>query len=88
MNFVVGRVENIVVKEKKMLVTICLTHSQTTNFIPFQIERVCRRNFEVEGNGGRFFEMVENTVGKGEIARYKQFLLFPQCFLKICTADM
>ena len=25
---------------------------------------------------------VENTVGKGEIARYEQFLLFPQCFLK------
>ena len=25
--------------------------------------------------------MVENTVGKGEIARYEQFLLFPQCFL-------
>ena len=23
----------------------------------------------------------ENTVGKGEIARYEQFLLFPQCFL-------
>ena len=23
---------------------------------------------------------VENTVGKGEIARYEQFLLFPQCF--------
>ena len=22
---------------------------------------------------------------KGEIARYKQFLLLPQCFLKICT---
>ena len=22
----------------------------------------------------------ENTVGKGEIARSKQFLLFPQCF--------
>ena len=27
---------------------------------------------------------VENTVGKGEIARYEQFLLFPQCFLKAC----
>ena len=26
---------------------------------------------------------VENTVGK-EIARYKQFLLFPQCFQKAC----
>ena len=22
----------------------------------------------------------ENIVGKGEIARYEQFLLFPQCF--------
>ena len=31
---------------------------------------------------------VENTVGKGEIARYKQFLLFPQCFQKTCTVDM
>ena len=30
---------------------------------------------------------VENTVGKGEIARYEQFLLFPQCFQKTCTAD-
>ena len=27
---------------------------------------------------------VENTVGKVEIARYKQFLLFPQCFQKAC----
>ena len=24
-------------------------------------------------------KQVENTVGKGEIARYEQFLLFPQC---------
>ena len=31
---------------------------------------------------------VENTVGKGEIARYEQFHLFPQCFQKTCTADM
>ena len=29
----------------------------------------------------------ENTVGKGEIAHYEQFLLFPQCFQKTCTAD-
>ena len=26
------------------------------------------------------FKWVENTVGKGEIARYEQFLLFPRCF--------
>ena len=25
---------------------------------------------------------VENTVGKGEIARYEQFLLFPWCLSK------
>ena len=26
-------------------------------------------------------QVFENTVGKGEIARNEQFLLFPQCFL-------
>ena len=30
---------------------------------------------------------VENVVGKGEIARYEQFLLFPQCFQKLSTVD-
>ena len=28
------------------------------------------------------FDRVENTVGKGENAVYKHFLLFPQCFPK------
>ena len=27
---------------------------------------------------------LENTVGKGEIARYEQFLPFPPCFQKAC----
>ena len=26
-------------------------------------------------------------MGKGEIAHYEQFLHFPQCFQKTCTAD-
>ena len=26
------------------------------------------------------YKSFENAVGKGEIARYEQFLLFPQCF--------
>ena len=30
---------------------------------------------------------VENTMGKGEIARNEQFLIFPQCFQKDCTAN-
>ena len=32
-----------------------------------------------------FSKRVENAVGKGEIGRYEQFLLFPQCFQKTCT---
>ena len=31
---------------------------------------------------------VENAAGKGEIARCDQFLHFPQCFQKTCTADV
>ena len=32
-----------------------------------------------------FSKMVENAAGKGEIALYEQFLLFPQCFQKTCV---
>ena len=38
-------------------------------------------------NGRLFSKRLENTVGKGEIARYEQFLLFPQCFQKTYTED-
>ena len=37
-------------------------------------------NFKFHKNGRKFSKWVENNVGKGEIARYDQFLLFPQCF--------
>ena len=30
---------------------------------------------------------VENNVGNGEIARYEQFLLFPQCFQTTSAID-
>ena len=59
-----------------------LTLSQTTNFRLFQTE-FTYENFKSAENGRKFFKRVENTVGKGEIARYEQFLLFPQCFKKI-----
>ena len=36
----------------------------------------------------QLFDWVENIVGKGEIARYEQFLLFPQCFQKLSVADV
>ena len=41
-------------------------------------------NFKFHENSRKFSKQVENTVGKGEIARYKQFVLFPQCFQKAC----
>ena len=44
-------------------------------------------NFRFDENGRLFSKLVENTVGKGEIACYKQFLLFTQCFRKTCTTD-
>ena len=44
-------------------------------------------NFKFDENGKTFSNRVGNTVGKVENARYEQFLLFPQCFQKNCTAD-
>ena len=56
-----------------------------------QLEEFANDNFNIDENGRKFSEQVENamgnTVGKGEIARYEQFLLFPQSFQKTCIAD-
>ena len=41
-------------------------------------------NFEFDINSRKFSQPVENTVDKGEIAHYEQFLLFLQCFQKAC----
>ena len=43
-------------------------------------------NFKFDENNTKLSIQVENFVGKGEIARYEQFSLFPQHFQKICTA--
>ena len=44
--------------------------------------------FDFDENGREFSKREESTVGKEEIAHYEQFLLFPQCFQKTCSADM
>ena len=59
-----------------------LTHYQTTNFRLFQSESLQTTISKFTKNGRKLSKWVENTVGKGEIARYEQFLLFPQCFQK------
>ena len=52
-----------------------------------KLKELADDNFKFDENGRKFSKRVENTVGKGEIARYEQFLLFPQCFQKTCNAD-
>ena len=37
--------------------------------------------------GIKLSDRVENIVGKEEIARYEQLLLFPQCFQKMSVDD-
>ena len=44
-------------------------------------------NIFIDEDGRKFSKTVENTVRKAKIARDEQFLLFPQCFQKTCTAD-
>ena len=61
-----------------------LIHYQMTNFRLFQTEEFADDNFKFRENERRSSKQVENTVGKGEIARHEQFLLFPQCFQKAC----
>ena len=39
-------------------------------------------------NGDTIILLSKNIVGKGEIARYEQFLLFPQCFQKQSVVDV
>ena len=41
-------------------------------------------SFKFDENVRKLSKWVENTVGKGEIALYNQFLLFPQCFQRAC----
>ena len=71
------------------------------NFSLTQTKRHCRwqildslklrdfadNNFKSYENGSKFFQGIEKTLGKGEMACYKQFLLFPRCFQKACNAD-
>ena len=61
-----------------------LTHYQTTNLDSSKLKEFADDNFKFDENGRKLSKRIENTVGKGEIARNEQFLLFPQCFPKAC----
>ena len=42
-------------------------------------------NFKFDKNGRKLSKWVENTVGKGEIACYEQFLLFHSVFKRLVS---
>ena len=49
-----------------------------------ELKKFAADNFKFDENGRKLSKWVQNTVEKGEIAHYEQFLLFPQCFQKVC----
>ena len=57
---------------------ITLSLSKCQIFTLFQAEEFPDNSFLFDENGSKFSKRLENTVGKGEIARFEQFLLFPQ----------
>ena len=58
-----------------------------TNLDSSKFKEFADDNFKFDEDGRKFSKRVENTAEKGEIARYEQFLLFPQYFQKTCTSD-
>ena len=64
-----------------------LTFSQTKILDCSKLKEFADDDFRFDENSRKFAKWVENTVEKGEIGRYEQFLLFPQCFQKTCIGD-
>ena len=61
-----------------------LTHYPFDKFKTSKLKEFADDNFKFDETGRNLSKWVENTVGKGEIARYEQFFLFTQCFQKAC----
>ena len=64
-----------------------LTLSQKQILDASKLNEFAYDNFKFDENGTIFFKRVENTGGKGEIARHEQVLIFLYCFRKFCPAD-
>ena len=65
-----------------------LTNYQMTNFRLFQTEEFADDNFKFDENGRKLSKRVENTVGKGKIARYDSKGLFPRDFKGCYCVEM
>ena len=63
---------------RTLIVNLAL--SKTSNFRIPTLKEFADDNFKFDENYRKFSKWVENTVGKGEIACYEQFLLFCSVF--------
>ena len=61
---------------------------QMTIFRLPKLKELADNNFKSDENARKFSKSIENSVGKGEITCYKQFLLFPQCFQTTSIVNM
>ena len=50
-----------------------------------KLKELAGDNYKLGKYDGKLCKLVENAVGKGEIARYEQFVLFP--VFSNCSAD-
>ena len=62
-----------------------LTHYQTTILDWSKLKQSADDNFKFDGNIRKFSKRVEITVGKGEIGRPEQFLLFFSVFKRFVS---
>ena len=63
-----------------MSATLAEQSPKQKNLVSPKLIEFADDNFRFDENASKFSKSVENTVGKGEIARDEQFLLFPRCF--------
>ena len=69
-------------KPKDLFLSVVKTFDCRSNCLLFKplpdwskLKKSAYDNFKFDENSRKFFKWVENTVGKGEIARYQQFLI-------------
>ena len=79
------------IQENSIVVSVTckgfLALSLTTVLDALKLKEFADDSFKFGENCRKISKRVENTVGKGEIAHYEQFLLFPQCFQTASTTD-
>ena len=75
----------------EIIITLWISNGSVFNPLPddkildrSKLKQSADDSFKFDENSRKFSKWVENTVGKGEIAHYKQFLLFPVFSKGLC----